>query len=111
MPYNGPLLLKKETGIPMQEFSRIRVAIDSLIDDTKLSIQNKSVSESMQQLEQARGLIRQLKQMSTSNQAGIVAKRETTVESLTINAGKIKPRKTSSKKTSTKEPLAQPSTF
>ena len=95
----------------MQEFSRIRVAIDSLIDDTKLSIQNKSVSESMQQLEQARGLIRQLKQMSTSNQADIVAKRETTVESLTINAGKIKPRKTSSKKTSTKEPLVQPSTL
>ena len=95
----------------MQEFLRIRLAIDSLIDDTKLSIQNKSVSESMQQLEQARWLIRQLKQMSTSNQAGIVAKRETTVESLTINAGKIKPRKTSSKKASTKETLAQPSTF
>jgi len=111
MPYNGALLHKKETGIPMQEFLRIRVAIDSLIDDTKLSIQNKSVSESMQQLEQARGLIRHLKQMSTSNQAGIVAKRETTVESLTINAGKIKPRKTSSKKASTKETLAQPSTF
>ena len=95
----------------MQEFLRIRVAIDSLIDDTKLSIQNKSVSESMQQLEQARGLIQQLKLRSTSDQAGIVAKRETTVESLTINAGKIKPGKTSGKKASTKETLAQPSTF
>jgi hypothetical protein len=111
MPYNGSLLLKKEIEIPMQEFVRIRVAIDSLIDDTKLSIQNKSVSESMQQLEQARGLIQQLKLRSTSDQAGIVARRETTIESLSINAGKIKIGKTGSKKTSTKETLAQPSTF
>jgi len=93
----------------MQEFLRIRVAIDSLIDDTKLSIQNKSVSESMQQIEQARGLIQRLKLMSTSDQAGIVAKRETTIESLSLNAGKIKIRKTSGKKASTKGTLAEPS--
>jgi hypothetical protein len=111
MPYNGALLFKKETGISMQEFLRIRVAIDSLIDDTKLSIQNKSGLESMQHLEQARGLIRQLKQMSKSDQAGIVAKRETTIESLAIIAGKIKIRKTSSKKASTKETLAETSTL
>ena len=94
----------------MQEFLRIRVAIDSLIDGTKASIQKKSLSESIEQLEQARGLIQQLKQMSTSDQAAIVAKRETTIESLTINAGKIKPLKGASKKGSTKETVAQLST-
>ena len=74
----------------MQEFMRIRVAIDSLIDGTKLSIQQKSMANSMEQIEQARELIQKLKQMSTSEQAGIVAKRETTIESLAVNAGKIK---------------------
>jgi hypothetical protein len=92
----------------MQEFIRVRVAIDSLIDGTKVSIQNKSLSESMEQIEQARGLIQQLRQMSTSDQAAIVAKRETTIESLTINAGKIKPRPI--KKRSTKETFVQPPT-
>ena len=52
----------------MQNFVRTRVAIDSLIDGTKLSIQNKSISESMEQIEQARELIQKLKQMSTSDQ-------------------------------------------
>ena len=94
----------------MQEFVRVRVAIDSLIDGTKVSIQKKSISESMEQIEQARGLIQQLKQMSTSDQAAIVAKRETTIESLTINAGKIKPVKGTSKKGSTKETSVQLST-
>jgi hypothetical protein len=90
----------------MQEFLRVRVAIDSLIEGTKLSIQNKSMSESMEQLEQARGLIQELRQRSTSDQAAIVAKRETTIASLAINAGKIK--KIPIKKRSTKETLVQP---
>ena len=90
----------------MQDFLRTRVAIDSLIDETKLSIQKKSLSESMEQIEQARGLIQKLKQMSTSEQTAIVAKRESTIESLAINAGKLK--KPSSKKGNTKGTLVQP---
>lgn len=80
----------------MQHFLRVRVAIDSLIEQTKLSIQKKYLAESMEQIEQARGLVQELKQLSTSNQAAIVAKRESTIEGLAVNAGKIK--KGSSKK-------------
>jgi hypothetical protein len=90
----------------MQDFLRTRVAIDSLIDETKLSIQKKFFSESMEQIEQARGLIQKLKQMSTSEQTAIVAKRESTIESLAINAGKLK--KPSGKKGITKGTLVQP---
>ena len=90
----------------MQEFLRVRVAIDSLIDGTKLSIQEKSVSSSMEQIEQARELIQQLKQMSRSDQVGIVAKRETTIEALAVNAGKIK--NVPAKKKNTKEKLVEP---
>ena len=90
----------------MQNFLRTRVAIDSLIDGTKLSIQKKSMSESMEQIEQARELIQKLKQMSTSDQTAIVAKRESTIEDLAICAGKLK--KAPSKKGSTKGTLVQP---
>jgi hypothetical protein len=93
----------------MQEFRRVRVAIDSLIDKTKESIKRKSLSESMEQLEQARGLIQVLKQMSTTDQAAIVAKRETTIESLTDIAGKLK--KPAIKKRSAKETLEQAATL
>jgi hypothetical protein len=97
MPYNKEhYTLKRRHGITMQNFLRTRVAIDSLIDGTKLSIQNKSISESMEQIEQARELIQKLKQMSTSDQAAIVARRESTIEDLAIiTAGKLKkgPRK------------------
>jgi len=89
----------------MQEFTRVRAAIDSLIDGTKESIKRKSLSESMKQLEQARGLIQELKQMSTTDQAAIVAKRETTVAGLTEIAGKIKT--PAIKKRSTKDTLEQ----
>jgi hypothetical protein len=89
----------------MQEFRRVRVAIDSLIDETKESIKRKSLSESMEQLEQARGLIQVLKQMSTTDQAAFVAKREATFASLTEIAGKLK--KPAVKKRSTKETLEQ----
>lgn len=89
----------------MQEFRRVRVAIDSLIDEAKESIQKKSLSGSMEQLEQARGLIRELKQMSTTDQADIVAKRETTLASLTEIAGNLK--KPAIKKRRTKETLVQ----
>jgi hypothetical protein len=77
-------------GITMQEFSRVRIAIDALIDGIKESIKSKSHSRSMEQLEQARGLIQELKQMSTADQAAFVAKRETTIADLTHIAGKIK---------------------
>jgi hypothetical protein len=90
----------------MQEFLRVRVAIDSLIDGIKLSILNKSIAESMDQLEQARGLVQELKQRSTSEQAGIVAKRETIIAGLAINASGIK--KTPVKKKIAKEAVAQP---
>ena len=90
----------------MQNFIRTRIAIDSLIDGTKLSIQNKSISESMGQIEQARELIQKLKQMSTSDQTAIVARRESTIEALAINAGKLK--KIPCKKPSTKGTLVQP---
>jgi hypothetical protein len=93
----------------MQEFRRVRVAIDSLIDETKESIKRKSLSESMEQLEQARGLIQVLKQMSTTDQAAIVAKRESTVASLTDIAGKLK--KPAIKKISAKETLVQAATL
>ena len=93
----------------MQEFRRVRVAIDALIDETKESIKRKSLSESMEQLEQARGLIQVLKQMSTADQADIVAKRETTIASLTEIAGKLK--KPVIKKRSTKEALVQAATL
>jgi len=93
----------------MQEFRRVRVAIDSLIDEIKESIKRKSLSESMEQLEQARGLIQVLKQMSTTDQAAIVAKRETTIESLTIIAGRLK--KPVIKKRSAKETLVQAATL
>lgn len=87
----------------MQEFLKIRTAVDSLIDGTKMSIQQKSVSESMEQIEKARELIQKLKEMSTSNQSAIVAKRESTIEALAVNAGKIKG---PSKKRTTKAPAA-----
>jgi hypothetical protein len=93
----------------MQEFRRVRGAIDSLIDGTKESIKRKSLSESMEQLEQARGLIQVLKQMSTTDQADIVAKRETTVASLTDIAGTLK--KPAIKKRSTKETLVHATTL
>ena len=91
----------------MEEFLRVRVAIDSLIDGTKLSILNKSLAESMTQLEQARGLMMELKQRSTSDQAFIVAKRETTIENLMINAGKIRTKQPAKRK-SAKETLVHP---
>jgi len=93
----------------MQEFRRVRVAIDSLIDEIKESIKGKSRSESMDQLEQARGLIQVLKQMSTTDQADIVAKRETTIASLTDIAGNLK--KPAVKKKSTKETLVRAATL
>ena len=63
----------------------------------------------MEQLEQARGLIQELKQMSTTDQADIVAKRETTIAGLTEIAGKLK--KPAVKKISAKETLAQAATL
>ena len=93
----------------MQEFRRVRVAIDALIDETKGSIKRKSLSESMEQLEQARGLVQVLKQMSTADQADIVTKRETTIASLTEIAGNLK--KPVIKKRSTKETLVQAATL
>ncbi len=91
----------------MQNFLRTRVAIDSLIDGTKLSILNKSLSESMGQIEQARELIQKLKLMSTSDQAAIVARRESTIEDLAIiTAAKLK--KVPSKKGRTKGALVLP---
>jgi hypothetical protein len=93
----------------MQEFARVRAAIDSLIDGIKESIKSKSLAESMEQLEQARGLIQELKQMSTTDQTAIVAKRETTIADLTEIAGKIK--KPAIKKRSTKETLVQAATL
>ena len=94
----------------MQNFILTRVAIDSLIDGTKLSIQNKSISESMAQIEQARELIQKLKQMSTSDQDAIVAKRKSTIEALAVNAGKLKagPRKKGDIKGKLVLPLATP---
>ena len=74
----------------MQEFTRVRGSIDSLIDGIKDSIKSKLRAESMEQLEQARGLIQELKQMSTTEQAAIVAKRESTIASLTDIAGNLK---------------------
>jgi len=74
----------------VQEFIRVRGAIDSLIDRVKESIKGKSRSESLEQLEQARGLVQELKQMATTHQADIVAKRETTIASLTDIAGNMK---------------------
>jgi FKBP-type peptidyl-prolyl cis-trans isomerase (trigger factor) len=93
----------------MQDFLRVRVAIDSLIDDVKLSIQQKSISDSMEQIGQARQLIQELKQMSTSDQTTIVAKRESTIEGLAVNASKIK--KGPTKKKNTKEKFEQPMGF
>jgi len=93
----------------MQEFTRVRAAIDSLIDGIKESIKRKSRSESMEQLEQARGLVQELKQMSTTDQADIVAKRETTIASLTDIAGNLK--KPVIKKRSTKETVEQAATL
>jgi len=74
----------------VHEFTRVRGAIDSLIDGIKESIKGKSRSESMEQLEQARGLIQELRQMATADQAAFVAKRETTIANLTDIAGNLK---------------------
>jgi hypothetical protein len=93
----------------MQEFTRVRAAIDLLIDGTKESIKAKSRTEAMEQLEKARGLIQELKEMSTTDQAAIVAKRETTTADLTEIAGNLK--KPAIKKRSTKETLVQAATL
>ncbi len=62
------------------------------------------MSESMEQIQQARELIQKLKQISTSDQAAIVARRESTIEDLAIiTAGKLK--KVPSKKGRTKGPV------
>ena len=92
----------------MRDFVRIRVAIDSLIDGTKLSIQQKSLADSMGQIEQARVLVQELQQMSTSDQDAIVAKRKSTIEALAVNAGKLKagPRKKGNTKGKLVLPLA-----
>jgi hypothetical protein len=92
----------------MRDFVRIRVAIDSLIDGTKLSIQLKSVADSMGQIEQARVLVQMLQQMSTTDQDAIVAKRISTIEALAVNAGKLKggPRKKGNTKGKLVPPLA-----
>jgi len=74
----------------VHEFTRVRGAIDSLIDGIKESIKGKPRSESMEQLEQARGLIQELRQMATADQAAFVAKRETTIANLTDIAGNLK---------------------
>ncbi len=60
----------------------------------------------MEQIGQARQLLQELKQMSTSDQTTIVAKRESTIEGLAVNAGKIK--KGPIKKGNTKGKLVQP---
>lgn len=94
----------------MQDFSRTRVAVDSLIDETKLSLQKKFITESLEQIEKARELIQKLKQMSTSEQTAIVAKRESTIEALAINAGKLASKKGSGKKAGAKakaQPVAE----
>ena len=93
----------------MQEFTRVRGAIDSLIDGIKDSIKAKSRAEAMEQLEKAAGLIQELRQMSTAEQAAIVAKRESTVASLTEIAGNLK--KPAVKKRSTKETPVQAATL
>jgi hypothetical protein len=92
----------------MRDFLRIRVAIDSLIDGTKLSIQQKSLTDSMGQIEQARVLVQKLQQMSTSDQDAIVAKRRSTIEALAVNAAKLKdgPRKKGNTKGMLVLPLA-----
>ncbi len=59
----------------------------------------------MKQIEEARGLLQKLKQMSTDEQTAIVAKRESTIEALAINAAKIK--KGPVKKTAPKEAPVQ----
>ncbi|MHB8844015.1 MAG: hypothetical protein ACYC7L_04640 [Nitrospirota bacterium] len=93
----------------MQEFVRVRGAIDSLIDETKVSIKMKSISESLEKLERARGLIQELKQLSTTHQAAIVAKRESTIADLTEIAGNLK--KPAVKKKRTKETAEQAATL
>ena len=93
----------------MQKFLRVRVAIDSLIDETKESIKMKSVAESMEKLEQARGLIQELKQMSTTEQAAIVFKREMTIAGLMDIAGNLK--KPAVKKSSMKKASEQAATL
>lgn len=93
----------------MQEFRRVRGAIDSLIDETKVSIKMKSIAESMERLEQARGLIQELKQMASAEQAAIVARRETTIADLTEIAGNLK--KPVVKKKRAKETLEQAATL
>lgn len=91
----------------MEEFMRVRAEIDSLIDGAKLSIQSKSLSESMEQLEKARVLIQELKRIAASEQDYIVAKREVAIAHLAINAGKIK--KQPVRKSTAKEILVLPS--
>jgi hypothetical protein len=93
----------------MQEFTRVRGAIDTLIDGIKESIKGKLRSESLEQLEQARGLVQELKQMATTHQADIVAKRETTIASLTDIAGNLK--KPAIKKRSAKATSGQAATL
>ena len=93
----------------MQEFTQVRVAIDSLIDGIKDSIKMKARTEAMEQLEKARGLVQELRQMSTADQAAIVAKRESTTASLTEIAENLK--KPAVKKRSTKATLEQAATL
>ena len=92
----------------MQKFLQVRGAIDSLIDETKESIKMKSLSESLEKLEQARGLIQELKQMATTEQAAIVFKREMTIAGLMAIAGNLKP---AVKKRSMKKALEQAATL
>jgi len=61
----------------------------------------------MEQIEQARELIQKLKQMSTSDQTAIVARRESTIEDLAIIAAN-KLKKIPSKKGRTKGVLVLP---
>ena len=63
----------------------------------------------MAQIEQARELVQKLKQLATSEQTAIVAKRESTIEGLAVIAGKLK--KEPLKKASTKVTAVQPLEF
>lgn len=66
----------------MQEFIQLRQAIDTLIEDAKACLQKKSNSDALERIEHALLLLPKLKEIATSEQLEIVAKRASILDAL-----------------------------
>jgi len=83
----------------MNDFRKLREDIDSLIDEIKMWIKKKSISESMQRIEEANEKVIKLKQLSSGEiQNRVVLNRMFELESLATNVDGILSKREAGKK-------------